>query len=148
MYENEMVRDRFKEIFEGYCGIDVLNDKDDGGLITYVSTGRTICDFDVQIDFFDDVIRFSTMSHIGVENKCKNYIDHLISSINNCENRGGFFVNKEGKLSSLFFSSFDELLNIENPFDLIDYGIEMFNRYSDAILKALLGQIMTCAKLS
>ena len=147
MHDSGLLRDDFREIIVKHCGVDFFNDRENGSLFTTVHTGRSICDFDVQIDFSDDAIRFTTMSGIGVEDNRKEVLDSLIRSINECERRARFIICKDNRLSSVFTCTFDEFLKLENPFDAIDYGIDIFRRYSEMFLKAMLGQAIISVKI-
>lgn len=129
--------EKFLNLIKEASGIDDLFGNEDGILSTTVHTGRTIEAFDLRVEFPQGYILITTRSFLGVTKPNLPRVRALLDSINDIIPEGYFFIEK----SAISFSMrcrFDNLTQADNPFDIIFYGCETFEKYEEAILKSLL----------
>ena len=129
--------ERFIEIIEKAGGEDLFTNKD-GILSNTVHTGRTIEAFDLKIEFPHDTVLITTSSFLAVEHNYER-VKALLESINDLGLNGIFFISEDNNISFSTICEFDDLLEADNPFDIVFSGCEAFEMYTGAILKALSG---------
>ena len=130
--------ERFIEIIEKAGGEDLFTNKD-GILSNTVHTGRTIEAFDLKIEFPHDTVLITTSPFLAVEEHNYERVKALLESINDLGLNGIFFISEDNIISFSTRFEFDDLIEAENPFDIVFSGCEAFEMYTDAILKALSG---------
>ena len=130
--------ERFIEILEKAGGEDFFNNKD-GVLSTTVHTGKTIEAFEMKIGFPRYSVLITTSPYLAVEEHNYEQIKILLESINDLGINGFFYINEDNTISFSTICEFDDLINADNPFDIVFSGCESFEKYTNVILKALSG---------
>ena len=130
---------RFLEIIEKASGEDDLLNDEDGTLSTTVHTGRTIEAFKLKIEFPNDTVLITTSPFLGVEEQNYDRIRALLESLNDFRINGIFFIGEDNVISFSTRCEFDELIEADNPFDIVFSGCKAFEMFEKSILKTLSG---------
>lgn len=130
---------RFLEIIEKASGEDDLFNDEDGTLSTTVHTGRTIEAFKLKIEFPNDTVLITTSPFLGVDVQNYDRVRALLESLNDLRINGIFFIDEDNIISFSTRCEFDELIETENPFDIVFSGCEAFGMFERSILKTLAG---------
>ena len=131
--------ERFNRILERVAGEELFDIEEDGSLKTTVHTGRTIEAFGLRVDFPNGSVLVTTHVFLAVEEHNYQRVKTLLESINALGVNGVFFINEDNIISFATKCEFDELVEIDNPFDIVFRGCETFEMFTDSILKALSG---------
>ena len=142
MKDNSVAVQRFMKTMEKIGAEGCWNERPNGSLSTEAYCGLTIGLLKVLVEFQDEKIKVTTTVGLGVKDENRERIDTLLKSINEIIPCGKFFVNEEKLISYVIRCGFSQLEELENPFDLISYGGDMFDKYTEVILKTLLGANM------
>ena len=131
--------ERFLEIIENASGEDSLFSNKGGVLSATVHTGRTIEAFDLKIEFPYGSVLITASSFLGVNEKNYDCVRALLESINDLIQAGIFFIDEDNIISFSTRCELDDLISVDNPFDIVFSGCEAFGMFEKAILKSLTG---------
>ena len=135
----ENTKNRFLDILEQSEARELF-DEYDSSLNTVVHTGRVIEAFSLKIDFYDDIVMIVTSSDMGSDDTNTDSVRNLLDSINSIIEVGSFIISNDKRIIHRCGIPIDVISDIDNPFDVIFLGCELFGYFQDSILKALLGQ--------
>ena len=131
--------EKFNRILERVAGEDLFDIEEDGSLKTMVHTGKTIEALGLKVDFPDGSVLVTSRTFLTIEeHNCKR-LAALLKSINALEINGVFFIDEDNAISFATKCEFDELIELDNPFEVVFRGCEAFEMFTDSILKALSG---------
>ncbi|MCR4616784.1 MAG: hypothetical protein K5669_01215 [Lachnospiraceae bacterium] len=147
MNDNYVAKQIFMKAMEKIGAEGVWNERDNGSLSTEEHCGKLLDTFNVVVEFSEDEIIVTTKSRLGVEKNNRKRTDTLLKSIDEIIPCGEFFVNEDKLITFSVRCGFNHLDELENPFDLIAYGANMFEKYTETILKTLLGANMYYLKM-
>ncbi len=132
--------ERFLEIFEKVDADSFFELQDDGKMEVTVHTGCILESFGISIEFPHETVLITTRAALCVEDQYFDQMRVLLESINENISMGLFFIDEDNIISFSVRCEFELLERLDNPFDLLFYGTELFERYTKSILKVLTGE--------
>ncbi len=131
----------FLGIIEKAGGDSFFDDNEDGSLSTVVHTGKLIEAFYLSVSGYDAKVIITTTAMLCVDESNVEKVGQLLLSVKDRVMPGLFYISeKDRTICYQLVVSLKDLSSLENPFDAVFYGCEMFGKYGTAILKALAGQ--------
>lgn len=138
---------KFLDILEHSEAGDLFNETE-SSLNAVVHTGRRIEAFSLKIEFCNDIVILSTFSYLGIDAENMVSVNDLLESINSIIKIGNFIIADDNIIMFRCAIPIDIIASIDNPFEIIFLGCELFGCYQDLILRALLGQHMIALQMS
>ncbi|WP_029319224.1 hypothetical protein [Butyrivibrio sp. AE3004] len=138
---------QFIEILSKAGGEDLFIENDDGTLDTVVHTGRMLEAFEMAVEFENEIVSITTSAFLCVNESSRSNMNILISSMNEMCSHGRFYISEEKKISFCLRLTLNYLECLDNPFDAVFYGCELFERNQVAILKVLSGQSVMLTRI-
>ena len=132
--------EQFISILEKVAGEALFYYCEDGSLETVVHTGRMLEAFELKVNFTGDTACIVTELYLCADYQNRQTVQCLLDSLNKMNNSGIFFVSEENRISFELRISLKELAKLDNPFDAVFYGCEIFGKHQELILKALVRQ--------
>ena len=125
-----------------------LFDETESSLSAVVHTGRRIETFSLKVEFYNDIVIISTFSYLGSDEDNAESINVFLESLNSVIEIGKFMISEDNRIMYQCGIPIDVIANIDNPFEIIFLGCELFGCYQDSILKALLDYHMVTFQMS
>ena len=136
---NSCATQRFGSILKKVNAEGLFEECANGSLEAYAHNGRTIDTFRIVIEFPHDSVLVTTRTGLGVEESSFERVKILLESINEIIPDGIFFIDEDNIVSFAARCGFAKLEELENPFDFIFYGGDTIGKYTEPILRVLLG---------
>ena len=139
--------ERFEEILKKSEAEDFFSYNEDKRTFrTTVCTGKRIDGFEIEVGLNDGWVNFQTNSFLGVDEENRSALQGVLGDINRLVSNGKFEGNDDGIIFSYTFKLSD-LEAMDNPFDAIFWGCEIFGKYQAAILQAVSGKMIRILKV-
>ncbi len=136
---NPYAIERFNRVLEKADAGDLFDEYASGCLAVYAHNGRTIDTFRIVVEFPNDSVLVTTQAGLAVEEKNYERVKVLLESINEIIPCGIFFISEDKNISFAVRCEFSRFEALENPVDFIFYGGETIGKYTESILRTLLG---------
>ena len=132
--------ERFLGIFEKIDADSFFELQDDGKMEVTVHTGCILESFGISIEFPHETVLITTRAALCVEDLYFDQMRVLLESINENISMGLFFVDEDNIISFSVRCEFELIERLDNPFDIVLLGPELFEQYAKSILKVLIGE--------
>ena len=132
--------ERFLEIFEKAGRTSFFELQDDGKMEVTVHTGCILESLGISIEFPHESVLITTRAALCVEEQCFDQMRVLLESINENISMGLFFIDENNIISFSVRCELELIERLDNPFDILFLGTELFEHYAKSILKVLTGE--------
>ncbi len=131
--------ERFLEIFEKAVADSFFDLQDDGNMEVTVHTDRILESIRINVEFPHETVLITSHAPLCVEEQAFDRMRVLLESINENISMGLFFIDEENIISFSVRCEFELIERLDNPFDIVLLGPELFEQYAKSILKVLIG---------